>query len=317
MPVYPGGCRSGRSPAGRLRTGGGRVPPPDRVGASVLLWDANNGKRLATLTGHEEEVLDVCFDYTGQFIATASADASSPSSQLRLLEWWWLGPFIAHPEVFLVINLLVLTALPGGAEDSSSRAVGSRQPTLGPNQAVENSISHGALRVVGESPSAREAATKCPGGDIGLPMAAPPEHKQQGCLCQAWDPAVLHRVQPSKYCHPVAICFSPQGSRILTGSADKTARIWDPYTGRCLQVLEGHLDEIFSCAFNYEGNTIITAGTTRQQRRVTADFRKQKKNDGNSGNDLGTSEPAQVSRLLHTEQNGEGKRTVRVHCQPH
>ena len=25
-----------------------------------------------------------------------------------------------------------------------------------------------------------------------------------------------------------------------------------------LQVLEGHGDEIFSCAFNYEGDTIIT-----------------------------------------------------------
>lgn len=25
-----------------------------------------------------------------------------------------------------------------------------------------------------------------------------------------------------------------------------------------MQVLEGHTDEIFSCAFNYEGDTIIT-----------------------------------------------------------
>ena len=28
--------------------------------------------------------------------------------------------------------------------------------------------------------------------------------------------------------------------------------------GRCSQVLEGHTDEIFSCAFNYEGDHIIT-----------------------------------------------------------
>ncbi|KAG2461835.1 PTPRC phosphatase, partial [Polypterus senegalus] len=34
-----------------------------------------------------------------------------------------------------------------------------------PNQAVEDSISHGALWVVGKSPSAMEAATKCPAGD--------------------------------------------------------------------------------------------------------------------------------------------------------
>ena len=29
-------------------------------------------------------------------------------------------------------------------------------------------------------------------------------------------------------------------------------------TGNEIQVLEGHEDEIFSCAFNYEGDTIIT-----------------------------------------------------------
>ena len=45
---------------------------------------------------------------------------------------------------------------------------------------------------------------------------------------------------------------------MLTGSSDKTARLWDPETGQCKQILEGHTDEIFSCAFNYEGNTIIT-----------------------------------------------------------
>ncbi|KAG2459259.1 MET27 protein, partial [Polypterus senegalus] len=110
----------------------------------------------------------------------SSQATSSSSSRFWLTEWWWLGPFIAHPEAFQVINHLVLIALPGGAESSSSRAVGSRQlpsATPGPNQAVEDSISHGALRAVGESPSAREAATKRPGGGIGLPMVAPLEHK--------------------------------------------------------------------------------------------------------------------------------------------
>lgn len=54
------------------------------------------------------------------------------------------------------------------------------------------------------------------------------------------------------------ISFNPQGNRLLTGSSDKTARIWDVQTGQCLQILEGHTDEIFSCAFNYKGNIVIT-----------------------------------------------------------
>ena len=32
------------------------------------------------------------------------------------------------------------------------------------------------------------------------------------------------------------VTFNPQGSRILTASSDKTARLWDPSTGKCLQV---------------------------------------------------------------------------------
>lgn len=34
------------------------------------------------------------------------------------------------------------------------------------------------------------------------------------------------------------------------------ARLWDVQSGVYLQVLEGHTDEIFSYAFNYEGDTI-------------------------------------------------------------
>jgi dynein assembly factor with WDR repeat domains 1 len=45
----------------------------------------------------------------------------------------------------------------------------------------------------------------------------------------------------------------------MTGSSDTTVRLWDVETGTCKQVLEGHKEEIFSCAFNYDGNTIITA----------------------------------------------------------
>jgi len=46
----------------------------------VQVWDADNGQCLATLLGHNDEVLDVCFNYTGQLIATASADGETPPS---------------------------------------------------------------------------------------------------------------------------------------------------------------------------------------------------------------------------------------------
>ncbi|KAG2465007.1 NEB1 protein, partial [Polypterus senegalus] len=92
-----------------------------------------------------------------------------------------LGGLVAEPKVTgrshtmmlssdEVLDHLVLIVPPGGAEDSSSQAAESMQLPLAairaPNQAVEDSISHGALRMVGESPSAIEAATKHPGGAL-------------------------------------------------------------------------------------------------------------------------------------------------------
>lgn len=41
------------------------------------VWETVSGKCVATLTGHKEEVLDVCFDLSGQLIATASADGET------------------------------------------------------------------------------------------------------------------------------------------------------------------------------------------------------------------------------------------------
>jgi dynein assembly factor with WDR repeat domains 1 len=45
----------------------------------------------------------------------------------------------------------------------------------------------------------------------------------------------------------------------MTGSSDTSVKLWDVDSGVCKQTLEGHKEEIFSCAFNYNGDTIITA----------------------------------------------------------
>jgi WD40 repeat protein len=37
-----------------------------------------------------------------------------------------------------------------------------------------------------------------------------------------------------------AIAFSPDGTRVLTGSNDDTARLWDAATGKAVATLEGH-----------------------------------------------------------------------------
>ena len=52
--------------------------------------------------------------------------------------------------------------------------------------------------------------------------------------------------------------FSPDGSRIVTASNDKTARVWDAATGIAIAVLSGHEGPVWSAAFSPDGSRIVT-----------------------------------------------------------
>ncbi|HOM18548.1 MAG TPA: WD40 repeat domain-containing protein, partial [Thermoguttaceae bacterium] len=51
---------------------------------------------------------------------------------------------------------------------------------------------------------------------------------------------------------------APDGIRIMTGSADKTAVVWNAKTGKPIRSLEGHTGTVYSVAFSPEGNRILT-----------------------------------------------------------
>nr|VFJ73160.1 MAG: WD40 repeat [Candidatus Kentron sp. FW] len=46
------------------------------------------------------------------------------------------------------------------------------------------------------------------------------------------------------------LAFSPDGQRILSGSSDKTARLWDTKTGKTIEILRGHRERIYAVAFS-------------------------------------------------------------------
>ncbi len=55
-----------------------------------------------------------------------------------------------------------------------------------------------------------------------------------------------------------AIAFAADGGRILTGSTDKTAILWDAKTGENLKTLRGHSDWVNGAAFGADGERILT-----------------------------------------------------------
>ena len=53
--------------------------------------------------------------------------------------------------------------------------------------------------------------------------------------------------------------FSPDGKRIVTASADKTALVWDAGTGNLLLILNDHKDIVSYAEFSPDGKKIVTA----------------------------------------------------------
>ena len=55
-----------------------------------------------------------------------------------------------------------------------------------------------------------------------------------------------------------SVAFSPDGKRIVTGSWDKTVKVWDAATGQEVLTLKGHTTGVRSVAFSPDGKRIVT-----------------------------------------------------------
>ena len=73
------------------------------------------------------------------------------------------------------------------------------------------------------------------------------------------DPAntFLARIFSGHASYVLSVAFSPDGKQVLTGSYDKTAKLWD-LSGREIQTFSGHASSVWSVAFSPDGKQVLT-----------------------------------------------------------
>ncbi len=59
------------------------------------------------------------------------------------------------------------------------------------------------------------------------------------------------------------ISFSPDGKYLVSGSSDKTVKLWDVELQKEVVTLKGHMLRVNSVAFSLEGNYFISTSDDR------------------------------------------------------
>jgi WD40 repeat protein len=63
-----------------------------------------------------------------------------------------------------------------------------------------------------------------------------------------------------------AIAFANARKLLASASADKSIRLWDPASGRCVQTLVEHSMGVFAIAFSPDGKLLASASADKSIR---------------------------------------------------
>lgn len=228
----------------------------DLGSSTARLWDAATGAETAILRGHEGMLLQAAFNPDGNRVVTASYDGTA-----RL---WTTNGSLKIPGITEDCRI----ENPSVSRETISMTTGAHPSgqTMVPNHQGK---ADGKTREFHQIAEALNPIDELWGKDgqlikvIGLPEGRPPT------LVDFANHTITELKGHTDEVYSAA--FSPDGSRIITASADHTARLWEAADGTPIIVLKGHGDAVWSAAFSPDGTRAVTASQDQTARLWAAD----------------------------------------------
>ncbi|AFY93328.1 NB-ARC domain-containing protein [Chamaesiphon minutus] len=217
---------------------------------NIKLWDVRTGRCLKTLVGHEDWIWSIAYvgvasrneNATHQILVSGSEDRTvrlwsvSTGKCLRIFQGYantiYAMAFV--PPSADARPMLAAGYFGGGLRLWNIEDVVVASPSG--NRSTSLSGHNSSIRTVAFSPDGRILASGGSGDDP---------------IIKLW------RVRDGQCCHILSghtdglwdVKFSPDGRILASSSSDHTARLWNPLTGECLQILAEQIDWLTSVAF--------------------------------------------------------------------
>ena len=222
---------------------------------TVRVWQAASGRELLTLKGHTSRVRSEAFSPDGQRIVTGSSGQTAKvweaaSGRERLTLKGYSDQILS--VAFSADGRRIATGSGDGTVQVWEAGKGKEPLLLDGHREEIRSVAFsadGRLLVTGSEDGLAKVWEAASGREL-LTL------KGHGAQVDSTAATVLNT--KGRGARVFSAAFSPNGQRVVTGSSDNTAKVWDTASARDLFTLKGHHDWIMSAAFSPDGRWIVT-----------------------------------------------------------